>query len=94
MKNVILSALVAVSVLSPAIVAPAQAASLIITTDNGDGMGGHYWRRHHWRDDYRRDYWRRHHDHHCFIKVRKYWRHHHRVIEKVRICDFHRYDRY
>ncbi|PWJ94740.1 hypothetical protein C8D77_1011426 [Mesorhizobium loti] len=88
MKNFILSALVAISVVSPTIVAPAQAASLVITTDNGDtGMGRHHWRRYHDRDHH----WRGRHDRHCFVKVRKQWRHHHWVIQKVRICDFDRF---
>jgi hypothetical protein len=97
-KNFLLSALVAISVVSPVIVAPAQGASLIITTDDGNGdMGRHHWRRHYdrdhgWRRYHDRDhYWRRHHDRHCFVKVKKQWRHHHWVIRKVRICDFYRY---
>jgi len=78
-KNIILSALVAISTLSAVSsisVAPVQAASLTITTDNGD-MGRHHWRRHHNR--------------HCFVKVKKVWRHHHWVIKKVRICEWRRY---
>jgi hypothetical protein len=87
-KNFILSALVAISVVSPTIVAPAQAASLVITTDNGNnGMGRHNWRRHHDREHY----WRRHHNRHCFVKVKKQWRHHHWVIKKVRICNSGRF---
>lgn len=86
MKNFILSALVAISVVSPVIVAPAQAASLVITTDNGN-MGRHHWRDNRWRDHH----WRRHHNRHCFVKVRKHWRHHHWVIEKVRVCELRRY---
>lgn len=98
MKNVILSALVAFSFMLPVIIAPAQGASFIITTDDENGdMGRHYWRRHYDRDQYwgrhrdRDHYWRRHHDRHCFVKVRKHWRHHHWVIRKVRICEFDRY---
>ncbi|QPC91916.1 hypothetical protein [Mesorhizobium sp. INR15] len=87
MKGIFLSALVAISAVSPAIVAPAQAASVVITTDNNMDMGRHYGRDHRWRDHH----WRKHHDRYCFIKVRKHWRHHHWVIEKVRVCDVGRF---
>lgn len=81
-KTTLLSALLIVSVLSPINVAPTQAASLVITTDNGSHMGRHHWRDHRWH---------KHHNRHCFVKVRKHWRHHHWVIEKVRVCDFDRF---
>jgi len=78
-KTILLSALLIVSVLSPVNIAPTQAASLVITTDNGMHNGRHHWRDHRWR---------KHHNRHCFVKIRKHWRHHHWVVEKVRVCDF------
>ena len=79
MRSIVISAIVAVSTLagaSTSTVAPAQAASVVITSDSGN-MGRHHWRRHHNR--------------HCFVKVKKIWRHHHWVIKKVRICDWRRF---
>jgi hypothetical protein len=56
--------------------APAQAASVTITTNNG--YHHHYgWRHDHWR----------HHHRHCWTKVRKYWHHGHRVVRRVRVCE-------
>jgi hypothetical protein len=79
MKSLLIAAMIAISGVAAAGV-PAQAASVVIRTDNG----GHYDRydRHH-----HRDHWRRHHERNCWVKVRRYWHHGERVIRRVRVCE-------
>jgi len=90
MKTLILAAMLGMATLVPTAV-PTQAASLTITTDDGQGRydDNYYWRHHHMRDR-DRDNWRSRHHHRnrdCYVKVIKHWRHHHRVIEKIRVCE-------
>ncbi|MDG4896277.1 MULTISPECIES: hypothetical protein [unclassified Mesorhizobium] len=86
MKTLILAALAAAISLSTlsATTAPSQAASVVITTDNGSMRhDDRYWRHHH-RD---RDHWRHwKHARKCRVKIEKRWRHGHVVVRKVKIC--------
>jgi hypothetical protein len=74
MKALLIAGMVAIGGMAAAS-APAQAASVVIRTDNG-WHHGHHWR-HHWR----------HHERHCRVVVRRGWHHGHRVVRRVRICD-------
>ncbi|AYG58841.1 hypothetical protein QD460_31875 [Rhizobium jaguaris] len=56
---------------------PSQAATVVVTNDNGP-----YYHRHHYHD---RADWNYHHRH-CFTKVVKEWHHGHRVVREERIC--------
>jgi hypothetical protein len=96
MKTLLIASLIAVAS-ATALIAPANAARIIIGTegayveDNNNDYGDQYYRRHHHYDDnaqydgYDNGY-RRHHRHHCRIEQVMHWRHHHRVIEEVRVC--------
>ncbi|MBN9076066.1 MAG: hypothetical protein BGN87_12295 [Rhizobiales bacterium 65-79] len=75
MKALLIAGMVAVGGIAFA-GAPAQAASMTVTTNNGYHDG---WRHHH--------HWRPHHRRHCWTKVRSYWHHGHRVVKRVRVCD-------
>lgn len=101
MKSLLIASMIAFGG-TAAFIAPSQAASLIIQSDDGDQYssddGEIQIHRHHDRqriyddDDYSDNQsndgqWRRHHRHHrCHIELVKHWRHHHRVIEEVRVC--------
>ena len=101
MKTLIVASMIAFAG-TAGLIAPTQAASLIIQSDDGDQYSSDndqiQIRRHHQRHkDYNDDeysdnqdnygQWRRHHRHHrCHIELVKHWRHHHRVIEEVRVC--------
>jgi hypothetical protein len=76
MKSLLIAAMIAIGGVAVAGV-PAQAASVVITTDNGY----HHDRRYHHR------HWRHHHhSRHCWTKVRRSWHHGHRVVRKERVC--------
>ncbi|WP_311031743.1 hypothetical protein [Mesorhizobium koreense] len=77
MKSILIAAMIAIGGVAAAGV-PAQAASVVIRTDNG----WHHDRRH---NDHR--HWRRHHERHCWVKVRRSWHHGERVIRRVRVCE-------
>jgi hypothetical protein len=83
MKSLLIAAMIAIGGVAAAGM-PAQAASVVIRTDNG----GHYDRYdgHHRRDHDRR-HWRRHHERNCWVKVRRSWHHGERVIRRVRVCE-------
>jgi len=101
MKTLLIASMIALAG-TAAFIAPTQAASLIIQSDDGDQYSSDNdqirIRRHHDRqriyddneysDNQGNDgQWRRHHRHHrCHIELVKHWRHHHRVIEQVRVC--------
>jgi hypothetical protein len=101
MKTLIIASMIAFAG-TAGLIAPTQAASLIIQSDDGDQYSPDndqiQIRRHHQRyKDYNDDeysdnqdnygQWRRHHRHHrCHIELVKHWRHHHRVVEEVRVC--------
>jgi hypothetical protein len=101
MKTLIVASMIAFAG-TAGLIAPTQAASLIIQSDDGDQYspdnGPIQIRRHHQRyNDYNDDeysdnqdnsgQWRRHHRHHrCHIELVKHWRHHHRIIEEVTVC--------
>lgn len=96
MKTLILASMLAFGATS-AVVAPVQAAKIIIQNDNGDdgdnGNGGHK-HRHQQNDD--EDNFsnndgnggghHRHHRHNCHTELVKHWRHHHKVVEEVTVC--------
>ena len=101
MKTLIIASMIAFAG-TAALIAPTQATSLIIQSDDGDQYSSDNdqirIRRHHDRQEIYDDdeysdnqgydgQWRRHHRHHrCHIELVKHWRHHHRVIEQVRVC--------
>lgn len=100
MKTLLIASLIAVAS-ATAMIAPANAASIVLSPDgayvdqnNGDN---YYPRRHrHYYDEnaqyqgdnnYQGDNgYRRHHHHHCRIEQVVHWRYHHRVVEEVRVC--------
>ena len=100
MNKLILASLLALTA-TAGFIAPTQAASVIIQSDDGnsDSDSGIVVRRHH---DHRYDNqgggdqnveygndgeYRRHHRHHnCHTETVVHWRHHHKVIEDVRVC--------
>jgi hypothetical protein len=75
MKSLLIAAMIAIGGVAAAGV-PAQAASVVIRTDNG-------W--HHDRHHYR-PHWR-HHEPRCRVEVRHSWHHGHRVVSRVRVCE-------
>ena len=86
MKTFILAAMTAAVSLSTlfATAVPSQAASVVITTDNGHVRDRDRDWRHHHRD---RDHWRHwKHARKCRVKVERHWRHGHMVVRKVKIC--------
>ncbi|MBZ9670626.1 hypothetical protein [Mesorhizobium sp. ES1-3] len=101
MKKLILASVLALAATAAAI-APTQAASVTIQSDDGsqyssDDDSGVVVRRHHVRrydNQYDGDQsvqydgeYRRHHRHHrCHIETVVHWRHRHRVVEDVRVC--------
>ena len=101
MKTLIIASMIAFAG-TAVLIAPAQAASVIIQSEDGDQYSPDndqiQIRRYHERqrvyddDEYSDNQgndsqWRRHHRHHrCHIELVKHWRHHHRVIEQVRVC--------
>jgi hypothetical protein len=100
MKTLIIASMIAFAG-TAALIAPTQAASLIIQSDDGNQYSSdndQIIRRHHQRhSDYNdNEYsdnqsndgqWRRHHrNHRCHTELVSHWRHHHRVVEEVRVC--------
>lgn len=91
MKSLLIAAMIAFAAASSATV-PAQAASVVVSSDNGVVRVRDHHRHNDWRHDrdWRRHHWRRHHHRHyrphCRVKVVKHWRHHRLVIRKVRVC--------
>jgi Ni/Co efflux regulator RcnB len=85
MKSLLIAAMIATGGIAAAAV-PAQAASVVITTDNGMYRDrGHH--RDYDRDYHRHHHWRRHHERNCWVKVRRYWHHGERVIRRERVCE-------
>jgi hypothetical protein len=95
MKTLLIASLMAVAS-ATAMIAPANAASIVLSPDgayvdqnNGDN---YYPRRHRDYYDENAQYegndngYRRHHRHHCHMETVVHWRHHHRVVEDVRVC--------
>ena len=94
MKNLILASMI-VFAGTTAFMAPTQAASLTIQTDDNQyspDNGDIYVRNHkhydnmQYSDTQYNDRHRRHWHNRCHIELVKHWRHHHRVIEQVRVC--------
>ena len=92
MKVLLTAAMVAFAAASTVTV-PAQATSVVISSDNGmvrirdhrhrDWRRDRGWHRGHWR----RSHWRRHHHRqHCRTRVVRHWRHHHLVVRKITVC--------
>ncbi|TCR67906.1 hypothetical protein [Rhizobium sp. BK376] len=79
MKKFILAAALALASIAATAI-PSNAASVVVTTDNG-----HYGRHYDHRDHYRRDYWRHHHRH-CYTKKITRWHHGHKVVRRERVC--------
>lgn len=95
MKFAILAAMAAAVSLSTlsATAVPSQAASVVITTDDGNMRhDDRYWRHHHrdreqWRHHRDREYgrdWR--HGRKCRVKVEKRWHHGRMVVREVKVC--------
>jgi hypothetical protein len=76
MKGLLIAGMIALGGVAVA-GAPAQAASVVISTGGGYHHPHYRYYRHHWR----------HHHRHCWVKVRRTWHHGHRVVRRVRICD-------
>jgi hypothetical protein len=74
MKTLIIASMIAFSG-TAALIAPTQAASLIIQSDDGDQYS----------PDNDQIQIRRYHERQR-VELVKHWRHHHRVIEQVRVC--------
>jgi Ni/Co efflux regulator RcnB len=95
MKTLIIASMIVFSG-AAAVVAPAQAASVIIQSDDGNQYSSDTAniRHRHIDDDngqysdtqYEGGQYRRHH-HRCHIETVQHWRHHHKVIEQLRVCN-------
>ncbi|KAA3451856.1 hypothetical protein C7I87_04190 [Mesorhizobium sp. SARCC-RB16n] len=100
MKKLILASMLAFAATGAAI-APTQAASVTIQSDDSSDDSGIVVRRHHERrydNQYDGDqsvqyggydnggYRWRHRHHRCHIETVVHWRHHHRVVEDIRVC--------
>ena len=93
MKTLLIASLMAVAS-ATAMIAPANAASIVLSPDGAyvdQNNGDNYYPRRHrnYYDEnaqYEGDNGYRRHPHPCRIEQVVHWRHHHRVVEEVRVC--------
>ncbi len=89
MKTILAALILAVAM--PAATLPASAASVTLSTDNGDMIIRRDHRRYDDRGEWRYRHddrgWRRHHRRNCRARIVKTWRHHRPVVREITVCE-------